>query len=208
MTGEGVIGWLDGIDARIWQAVIAGLFVAVGWLVNGWQNRRTAARLRAERLRDVHRALYAEIGTTTVNMGSAAALEEAGEDLIRRMEADKDFVPFIPREHGDRMYGAIVAEIHILPRQTIDPVVAFYSQLKALETFTDDMRGEGFRQMSPDRRITMYRDYIAMKQQLFQFGKYATAMIRAYADGGKQEADALAASLNSRGAGLSDRSRG
>ncbi|MEM7521858.1 MAG: hypothetical protein AAF307_12575 [Pseudomonadota bacterium] len=183
------------IDPRVGQAIVAGAFLAAGWLYNGWKNRQDARRLRAERLRDVHRALYAEIGTTTANMVGAAALTQEADVLVQRMQEEPDFVPFIPQQHGDHMYDAIVAEIHILPRCTIDPVVAYYSQIKTLGAFAEDMRGPAFAQMGQDRRIIMYRDYIAMKQQLFEFGKYATAMIKAYSDGGKQEADRLAAAL-------------
>ena len=63
------MSWLAAVDVRLWQAVIAGAFVAAGWLVNGWQNRREAARLRDEKLRDVHRALFAEIGRASCREG-------------------------------------------------------------------------------------------------------------------------------------------
>ncbi|MEX0370896.1 MAG: hypothetical protein AB3N09_09710, partial [Tateyamaria sp.] len=56
-----ILDWFAAVDPRIWQAVIAGLFVAIGWIVNGAQNRRDAARLRREQREDVQRALGAEI---------------------------------------------------------------------------------------------------------------------------------------------------
>lgn len=198
MSQTPVIGWAAQIDTRIWQAVLAGAFVAGGWLYNGWQNRRDASRLRAERLRDVHRALFAEIGTISANMTSAASLAQDAEPIIERMRADANFVPFIPREHGDHLYDAIVAEIHILPRCTIDPVVAYYTQIKTLCAHADDMRGEAFKLMVQDRRIAMYRDYIAMKEQLLEFGLYATAMIKAYGEGGEAAAEKLRQRINSR----------
>ena len=43
------------------SAMIAGLFLAVGWWVVALQGRRRDAKLRAERVRDVQRALFAEI---------------------------------------------------------------------------------------------------------------------------------------------------
>ena len=90
MTGD------SDIDVRIWQAVIAGLFVAVGWLVNGWQNRRERATRRAERLRDVHRALYAEIGANLENLASEERIEAHARGLIAKMDTDPDFVPVHP----------------------------------------------------------------------------------------------------------------
>jgi len=44
---EGAAGdTLLGIDARVWQAVVAGAFLAPGRMVNGWQNRRERRALR------------------------------------------------------------------------------------------------------------------------------------------------------------------
>lgn len=207
MSASGFIGWLAQTDARIWQAVIAGAFVASGWVYNGWQNRREAARLRAERLRDVHRALYAEIGTTLANLWGDDNLRDQADRMIRKMREDPDFVPFIPREHGDFVYDAIVAEIHILPRRTIDPIVAYYSQIKAIAAHAEDMRGDGFRALVQDRRIEMYSDYVAMKDQLLQFGIYATKMIAAFSEGGNEAADRLAAKINTQVADQSGPSR-
>ena len=208
MTGQGDISWTGFLDARILQAVIAGAFVAAGWVFNGWQNRKQEARLRAERLRDVHRALYAEIGSTLANLWGEDQLAADAGKVLDQMSADPDFVPFIPREHGDYVFNAIVADIHILPRRTIDPVVAYYSQIKALSAFADDMRGASFARLPQERRMAMYRDYIAMKEQLLKFGVYATAMIAAYAEGGNAAADRVRERLSSRDAGRSDPSPG
>lgn len=196
MTSNSVISWLWAVDARIWQAVVAGAFVSAGWVFNGRQNRRDAARQRAERLRDVHRAIYAEIGTTVANLVGPQTLAEQGKEMVTFMREHPDFVPFIPREHGDHIFDAVIPEIHILPRRTIDPIVAYYSQIKALAAHSEDMRGEGFSAMVQSRRIAMYEDYIAMKEQLVDFGLFATAMIKAYADGGDAAADRVSAHFN------------
>ena len=187
----------DTIDVRIWQAIIAGGFVAVGWLVNGWRSRREAASLRAEKLRDYHRALYAEIGATLANLWGEENLRRSADNIIKRMRVDDGFVPLIPREHGDYVFNALVTEIHILPRRTIDPIVAYYSQIKAVAAHADDMRGDAFRALAQERRIEMYSDYIEMKEQLRDFGVYANRLIRAFAEGGNAGADAAAARLNS-----------
>ncbi|MGC1503013.1 MAG: hypothetical protein WA782_02625 [Sulfitobacter sp.] len=208
MTSNPVITWVWSVDARIWQAVIAGAFVSAGWVFNGWQNRRDAARLRAERLRDVHRALYAEIGTTVANLIGPQTLAAQGKEMIVLMRENPAFVPFIPREHGDHIFDAVIPEIHILPRRTIDPIVAYYSQIKTLAAHSEDMRGKGFTAMAQSRRIAMYEDYIAMKQQLVDFGLFATAMIKAYADGGDAAADRVSAQFNNPDAGRSGRSQG
>ncbi len=197
MSLFGETPWYSTIDPRIWQAVIAGAFVSVGWLVNGWQNRRIAARLRSEKLRDFHRAIYAEIGTNLANLESVEALETYRDQMLEVMEADQGFIPFMPREHNDRVFRSIVEDIHILPRTSIDPVVAYYSQLAVIETLVEDMRGDTFKALAPARRQLIYKDYIEMKKQAFSFGAHAQRMIQAFADGGKPAAQALEKRMSS-----------
>ena len=208
MTSNPVISWFAGIDARIWQAVIAGGFVAAGWLFNGWQNRRDAARLRREKLRDMHRAIFAEIGVYTANIWDEDALNAFANEMVERMEKNADFVPFIPHERGDVVFNAMIPDVHILPRQTIDPIVAYYSQLATISAFIEDMRGDAFRQMMQTRRIAMYRDYIEMKKQALQFGRFANEIINAFGKGGATAAETMADKLNTRATGPSDQSRG
>ncbi|GGE34614.1 hypothetical protein GCM10011360_23110 [Primorskyibacter flagellatus] len=191
MEAPAPISWLSALDARIWQAVIAGAFVALGWMVNGWQNRRRDATLRAERLRDMHRALFAEIGAHLATLDTADELDRYGSEMAARIESEADFVPFIPVEHNDRVFEAAIDQIHILPRSSIDPVVAYYSQIRAIATLVGDMRGPGFAALSPQRRAAIYRDYIAMKKQASAFGHHALRIIDAYSKGGKPAAKAV-----------------
>lgn len=190
------------IDPRIWQAAVAGIFVAGGWIFNGWQTRRAAERLRREKLRDSHRALYAEIGANLANLVGIEALDRHGQALIERMEAEPDFVPFIPIERSSPVFQALIESLHILPRTSIDPVVAYYSQIDACDALARDMREGRFATLAVERRIAIYRDYIEMKKQAFAFGEYALRMIAAYAAGGRKEALRVEA-LNNPDAGRS-----
>jgi hypothetical protein len=185
-----------GLDARVWQAFIAGAVVALGWLVNGWQNRRDAARLRRERLRDAHKALYAEIRYACATFWGEGEAEADGRRLIARMRGEPGFVPFVPREADDRVYDAMLPQIDVLPRQTIDAIVAFYAVLRAIGALAEDMRGARFAQLDPERRIAIYADYLAMRRRAFDYGQHALALIEAYASGGREGAERTLARLN------------
>ena len=187
--------WLAGLDSRIWQAVVAGTFLALGWLVNGARERRGARGLRAERLRDLHRALFAEIGVQVTNLGSEARIRADAAALLGRMDADEAFVPFIPRERGDAVFRSALEDLSILPRVTIDPIVAYYAQLSAIEAMAEDMRAAAFGRLAPDRRRAIYADYVEMKVQAFRFGRIATHLIYIYAQDGKDVAEEKAAAL-------------
>lgn len=193
----GILGWFAGLDPRIWQAVVAGAFVSLGWVFNGWQNRREAAALRAERLRDVHRALYAEIGANLANMESQRAIFAGRDRIVARMDADESYHPFIVQEHKSSVFDAIVGDIHVLPRSSIDAVVAYYAQLSTIRSMISDIRSAEVRKLSLERRKALYSDYIEMRAQTFFYGDFALEMINAYSQGGAEAAKAAAERLNS-----------
>ena len=178
-----------GIDARIWQAVIAGGVVAIGWLVAGWQSRREAARLRSEKLRDAHRALFAEIRNACADYWDEGEADARAERLVERMQSDPSFVPFVPREAHDRVYVAMLGQIDVLPRQTIDSIVAFYALVGSIATLVEDMRGARYRTLEPDRRLDVYRSYVAMRRRAFVLGQNALKLIDAYSAGGPEAVD-------------------
>ncbi len=178
----------DWKNERIQQATIAALVVAVGWFA-GFVLRELSQQLaRAERLRDVHRALFAEIRHNLGNLGSAGTLQDYGMEMLARIRDADGFVPFIPRERNDSVFRTVVSDIHILPRVTIDPIVQYYSQLAALDALVEDMRGPVFEAMSPRRRAELYTDYINIKINLADYGEEAIQTIDAYAKGSRREA--------------------
>ena len=169
------------IDVRIWQAVIAGAFVALGWLATAIFAEVGKIRDRSEKLRDFHRAIYAEMRPHLAALGSDSGLDAHADQVVARMQSDPDFVPFIPTETNDRIFKSLVAEIQILPRETIDPIVEYYAQLAVVAEMARDMRGDTFKSLSQERRILMYRDYIDLKKQVLAFGRFAIGMIETYA---------------------------
>ncbi len=197
-----------GAGDRVLQALVAGLVIAMGWLTSAILAEVTRSRDRQERLRDYHRALYAEIANNLTTLWNTDAIETYAEGIKDRMRANADFVPFIPKEHNDHVYDAVIDRIEVLPRATIDAIVAYYSQIKAISALAEDMRGDAFRQLSQDRRIAIYVDYVEMKKQAYAFGVFAVELIRAYADGGTAGADRVSAAVNTPAEGPSDRSRG
>jgi hypothetical protein len=195
-------------DVRLWQAAIAGLVIATGWLTTAIFTEQGKVRHKAERLRDYHKAIYAEIGNSVDALWNEGKSQEHVDAMVVRMEAEPDFVPFIPREQHDHIYDAVVQEIDVLPRQTIDAIVAYYGQIKAIGALANDMRGAGFAALGPDRRVLMYRDYGEMRKQAFAFGQYALQLILAYSNGGADAADAVIKRVSSRVADPSDLSQG
>lgn len=193
------LGQVVDLQDRLWQALIAGLVIATGWLATAIFAETERAARKAERTRDFHKALFAEIQNTLSVFYGEGQAEQDARDLIIRMEADADFVPFIPQEHHARVFEALMKDIEVLPRQTIDTVVTFYSHVSAIAALATDMRGQGFRRLPQDRRIALYRDYMGMRLRAFAVGQYLLKLISVYAEGGPERAEAFARKSGARG---------
>lgn len=167
------------------QAMIAGLFLAVGWWVVALQNRRRDANLRAERVRDVQRAIFAEIRAYLAVL-QRDNVGEYGAAIKERVLTEPGFFPVIPTEHNDAIFKAIIGDIHVLPRDTVDPVVLYYSQLNAISAIISDLRELDVAKIGADRAAGMYHDYISMKIEALELGEQAL--------------EAIGANLNGRGA--------
>ncbi|WBU59043.1 hypothetical protein [Paracoccus albus] len=164
------------------SAMIAGLFLAAGWWVVAWQSRRRDAKHRADRVRDVQRALFAEIRAYLAVL-QRDQIEEYGAEIAQRIEEEDGYFPVIPTEHNDAIFRAIVAELHILPRDTVDPIVLYYSQLNAIGAMITDLRSLDLVKIGPERAAAMYRDYISMKLGAIELGESALAAIQSNVDG-------------------------
>lgn len=185
--------WADFIDGRVPQAVVGGLFIALGWVFNGWQNRRRDRRRRLERVQDVQTALMAEIEHYVVTL-KQFDLSATWSRIVSAMEEDNKYIPVVPSERNDSVFSALIADIHVLPEKVIQPVVGYYNQVFAVDAIIDDLRSALFREMDQTQRIGMYTDYIALKQEALARGEQALKALR------------QSTGLNSRGAVPSDRS--
>ena len=181
--------WLETpIDPRVQQALIGGAVIALGWVVTAWAGRRAALRARAERIRDLQRALLAEIGTSLANLGSEGRIAEETGAILTRMRSEPSFAPFIPRERPHAVYAAALEDIALLPGVTVEPVVAFYAQASALAALAEDMRAPAFARLAPERRLQVYGDYAAMRRRTLLLGRAAVHLIGVHARDGEAAA--------------------
>ena len=209
-SGLAIMAVRTDFDERIWAAIIAGFVITTGWLTTAIFGELGKSRDKAEKLRDYHKALYAEIGNTLQVLWDRGKAEDEAEAMVERMTADLDFIPLIPREHHDFVYDSLVDEIEVLPRITIDAVVAYYSLIKSIAAQAEDMRGDVFRSpdMAQERRILMYRDYFETRKSAFAMGQFALRLIKEYADKGQPAAERLAKKLSNPAGVRSDLSQG
>lgn len=164
-------------------AMIAGGFLALGWVFTHWLTIRRDRAQRAERVRDVQGALYAEIRVYTDTLESQR-LPHYGAQVEGQILRQPGFFPVIPTENNDRIYAAIVDEIHVLPFKVVDPVVRYYHQLSVIGVMIADLRALDAAKVGPERAARMYRHYIEMKIEAIDLGNDAKLFLHTHLTGG------------------------
>jgi hypothetical protein len=81
-------------------------------------------------------------------------------DRILKPSDGKPFTPFVPRDAIEVVFEAVIADIHILPTETIGDVVGYYKQEYKLRELVFDLRSDRYAALEPDRKAQIYRDYI------------------------------------------------
>ena len=170
-------------DARVVAAMIGGAVVAGGWVVTHLLSAARDRAARAERVRDVQGALYAEIRVHVATL-KGQSLPVYGAEMEAMILKGDGFFPVIPTEQNDRLFSAIVENIHVLPFRVVDPVVQYYNQLATIGAMIADLRALDLARVGPQRAARMYRHYIEMKIEAIDLGEEAMAFLLAHLTGG------------------------
>lgn len=171
------------LSPQLQQAVVTGLFVAIGWIVVAAQTRRRDAALRRARETDLQRALLAEIRAHVFALEQQTPTPEDGALLIARM-ATGDFVPTLPQHANDRIFGAVIADIHILPAPIIDPIVLYYRLLSIMGALATDLRR--IARNDPPRAAQMMADYLSLMEETRDTGIQAIRVLTESLQGGAE----------------------
>lgn len=167
------------MDERIIAALIGAIVVSLGWLISYRLERERTRNERVEKQVDVQKALRAEI-KAIVDARQNRDLEGSLERGMARFDAEDPndpYVPFIPHEKHDTVYQALLTEIHLLPTQTVEPVILYYNQAVSIALMASDLRSERFAMLDRDRRKKMLRDYMMMKIEGQVLGQTAIAAL-------------------------------
>ncbi|WP_374636341.1 hypothetical protein [Paracoccus sp. (in: a-proteobacteria)] len=178
----------DRVIAALVTALVGGGVVAAGWFWTHALSRRRDKLLRSERINDIQRALLAEIRAHVV------ALERQSDaDGWRDMApiSDEDYLPILPHDANDRIFRAIVEEVHMLPEWVIDPVVRYYRLLAVRAALAQDIRSNA--KDYPRRTAEMFRDYLLLNDETLETGLDAMEILTASLHGGKREVTAMLA---------------
>jgi hypothetical protein len=134
------------MNDRVIAALIGAIVVAVGWLFNSRRERQQSRARRRERVVDIQKAIRAEI-KALVEAPQNRDLSGSLERGMARFDAEtpeEPYVPFIPHEKHDTVFQALVGDVHLLPTETVEPVILYYNQTVAIGMMAHDLRSEKF----------------------------------------------------------------
>jgi hypothetical protein len=168
------------LDTAIIAAIVSAAVTALGWFASHWSEQRLETKRRIERIVDVQTALLAEIESNLTRY-EEIDLDRHTTDMVRRITGKgqaKNFTPFVPRYATEIIFEAMLADIHILPTETIDDVVAYYKQEYKLRELVEDLRSSRYQELEQDRKARIYEDYVWQIKTVLITGEEARGALR------------------------------
>jgi hypothetical protein len=166
-------------DTALLAAAVSGIVTALGWWASHWSTVRLEDKRRLEKIIDVQWALLAEIECNLARYAEVdLGLHE--KDMLNRIRSGRGpagFTPFVPREVAEIVFEAFLADIHILPTETIRDVVAYYKQEYKLRELVEDLRGERYAGLDSTRKAHLYSHYIWQIRSVLVYAERARASL-------------------------------
>lgn len=179
----------DRVVAAFVTALVGGGVVAAGWFWTHTLSRRRDRQLRDERVADIQRALLAEIRAHVASLEAQTLGDPAAREAMVARLAQGRHVPILPHDANDRIFRAIVEEVHILPEWAIDPVVRYYRLLAVRAALAQDIRANA--KDHPGRATEMFRDYLELNDETLSTGRRAMIVLGASLHGGLEAVQEL-----------------
>jgi hypothetical protein len=168
------------LDTALIAAIVSAAVTALGWYASHWSEKRLEIQRRIERIVDVQTALLAEIESNLTRY-EEIDLDGHMSDMTHRIlhkSRGRAFTPFVPRDAPEIVFEAMLADIHILPTETIDDVVAYYKQEYKLRELVEDLRSSRYQELEQDRKARIYEDYVWQIKTVLITGEQARGALR------------------------------
>ena len=168
------------LDTAILAAIVSAAVTALGWYASHWSQQQLDDKRRIEKIVDVQTALLAEIESNLTRFDEIDLDKHADQMVGRIMQkaSRANFTPFVPRYATEIIFEAMLADIHILPTETIDDVVAYYKQEYKLRELVEDLRSSRYQEIEQDRKARIYRDYVWQIKTALITGEQARNALR------------------------------
>ena len=143
-------------------AIVSSLVTAFGWMASYRNARKLDLAKRQEKVRDTQMALIAEIRSNLrqFNDMDFDDIQRTVFAAIANGTVRNPYTPFVPKFAHTFVFETILPDISILPSDVIEGVVKYYKAEYKLSLFADDLRGEVYAKLPPERKRLAYADYL------------------------------------------------
>lgn len=172
---------VDWNDAEIQRALIQGGLTAAGvivgalasvglWFLNRRADRERARELRDERRDDLRKAIWTDLMPLWLGLyllGDAKTKESQIETAFKnaRERGDHLYTPYIMPVAEPLFSGRVVEDVAVLDHGEIEAIVRCYHQLARLNQMVENLRGDKFQALSPDRKESAMRSVTKLEVQ-------------------------------------------
>jgi len=170
----------DLLDTVVIAAIVSAAVTALGWIASHWSETRLEAKRRDEKIVDVQTALLAEIESNLTRY-EEIDLDDHVAEMTRRIlrkGQKRPFTPFVPRDAPEIVFEAMLPDVHILPTETIDDVVAYYKQEYKLRELVEDLRSSRYQELEQARKARLYEHYVWQIKTVLITGAQARDALR------------------------------
>jgi hypothetical protein len=158
-----VAAWAGpGVPAAVITAAGAVLVAVASWFGASRSARTLETSKRRERVKDTQMALIAEIrgNLRQFNDMDFDEIQKSVFAAIANGTARRPYTPFVPKFAHTFVFETILPDISVLPSDVIEGVVKYYKAEYKLSLFADDLRGEVYAELPPERKQLAYADYL------------------------------------------------
>ena len=167
-----------GSDVRLWQGLLAGLVVVLGWLSTFlFQEERVAQDRRAKEI-DLLLALHAEIGNYLAKFQEDNYAERLKE--FEKLKSNRKKLPlnFIPTQADMVVFPAMLGQMTVVNDVALHWVVQFYTQVTDISALSNDLRQEKFATANTRRfKVEKLMNLVEMQQTAITLGRIALEAI-------------------------------
>jgi hypothetical protein len=173
-----VVFVLVGSDVRLWQGLLAGLVVVLGWLSTFLFQEERVEQERLAKQNDLLLALRAEILNYMWKFNEVD-FDKNLKDL-RALRTNRKKVPlgFIPSQSELVVFRTVLGNLTVVDDTALHWAVQFYTQADDIAVLASDLRAPGFAAANTRRfQIDLLIKYVEMQRQAIRLGKVAVDAI-------------------------------
>lgn len=168
-----------GADIRLWQGLLAGLVVVLGWVSTFLFQEERIAQDRIAQESDLLLSLRAEILNFIWKFQqedfdqAIASLEKLKRDRRKRLP-----IHFIPSQAEPVVFRSVASNLPLIDDVALSLSVQFYAQMEDIAQLSRDIQGPGFSTLgNRDFRINLLIKYVEMQKLAITLGLIAIRRI-------------------------------